>query len=167
MMNWKLRFFLALLLPALFSPAGCAPRPFPQELLDKINRTITFPELLKDPEKYKDAWVIFAGMIIVSRNTAEGTFIEVLQKPMDSDNRPLQTDATGGRFIVRSNAFLDTAVYRKGRLITVIAQVAGKKEQQLDEIQYRYPLLAVRDLYLWSPSPGPRFFFGLGVSHRM
>jgi outer membrane lipoprotein len=167
MMRGNLRFFFLLFLPALVSLAGCAPRPFPQELLNKIDRTITFPELLKDPEKYKDAWVMFAGMIIVSRNTKDGTSIEVLQKPMNSDNSPLQTDETGGRFIVQSDAFLDTAVYHRGRLITVIAQVAGKKELQLDEIQYQYPLLVLKDLHLWTPSPGPRFFFGLGVSHRM
>lgn len=165
MLKWTCRLFFTLAL--LISLAGCAPHPFSQEMLDKVDRTISFPELLKDPERYKDAWVMFAGMIIVSRNTQEGSYIEVLQKPMDSDGRPLQTDATGGRFIVRSDTFLDAAVYHKGRLITVIAQVIGKKEQPLDEIQYQYPLLVAKTLHLWEPSPGPRFFFGLGVSHRM
>lgn len=159
-------FYCTLLFPLLFLLAGCA-RPFPQEMLDKVDRTISFPDLMRDPDKYRDAWVMFAGVIIASRNTQDGTYVEVLQKPMDSEGSPLQTDSTGGRFIVRSDRFLDTAVFHKGRLITVIAQVVGKKVQQLDEIQYQYPLLLLMDLHLWAPSSGPRFFFGLGVSGRM
>jgi len=166
MMRGKLFFFFALLLPALFSFVGCA-RPFPQELMDKVDKTVSFTELRKDPERYKGAWVMFAGIIVSSRNLQDGTYIEVLQKPMDSDGSPLQTDATGGRFLVRSDTYLDTAVYHRGRLITVIGLVAGKKEQQLDEIQYQYPLLVLKDQHLWEPSSGPRFFFGLGISGRM
>ena len=70
---------------------------------------------------------MLGGVIVASRNAKEGTFIEILQKPLDSDGRPLDTDATEGRFLVQSDEFLDSAVYHRGRLITVVAEVAGRK----------------------------------------
>ena len=151
---------------ALFVTAGCAP-PFPKETMDKVNRNISYQELKKGPEKFKGTWVMLGGMIIASKNTKEGMLIEILQKPLDTDGRPLQTDSTEGRFLIQSDTFLDPAVYHEGRLITVVAEVIGRKELALDDIMYTYPLLSVKDLHLWEPSQGPHFFFGIGVEHRL
>lgn len=150
----------------LFMIAGCAP-PFAKETLDKVNRNVSFQELKKEPEKFKGTWVMLGGMIIASKNTKEGMLIEILQKPLGTDGRPLQTDSTEGRFLVQSDTFLDSAVYHEGRLITVVAEVIGRRELPLDDIVYPYPFLLVKDLHLWDPSHGPRFFFGIGVSHRL
>lgn len=155
-----------LCLSALFMTAGCAP-PFSRETLDKVNRNVSFQELQKEPEKFKGTWVMLGGMIIASKNAKEGILMEILQKPLDTHGRPLQTDSTEGRFLVQSDTFLDSAVYHEGRLITVVAEVIGSKKLPLDDIMYPYPLLIVKDLHLWDPSQGPRFFFGIGVSHRL
>lgn len=149
-----------------FIAAGCAP-PFPKETLDKVNRNVSFQELKKEPEKFKGTLVMLGGVIVGSKNTKEGALIEILQKPLDSSGSPLQTDATEGRFLIQSDAFLDPAVYHEGRLITVVAEVVGRRELPLDDIMYAYPLLAVKDLHLWEPSQGPHFFFGVGVEHRL
>jgi outer membrane lipoprotein len=149
-----------------FITAGCAP-PFSKETLDKVNRNVSFQELKKEPEQFKGTWVMLGGMIVGSKNAKEGTLIEILQKPLDSDGRPLQTDSTEGRFLVQSDTFLDPVVYHEGRLITVVAEVIDRKELPLDDIMYTYPLLSVKDLHLWEPSQGPHFFFGIGVEHRL
>ncbi len=152
---------------SLFISWGCAPI-FPEAELNKANKNISFRDLLKDPEKFKGQWVMLSGMIVASKNTKDGALIEVLQKPMDSDGRPLDTDETEGRFLVRSERFLDSSLYHKGRLITVLAEVTGRIEQPIDEIMYQYPLLALKDIHLWSPSSGgPRFFFGIGVYRQL
>ncbi|MGE5172359.1 MAG: Slp family lipoprotein, partial [Betaproteobacteria bacterium] len=91
----------------------------------------------------------------------------ILQTPMDRDGRPLDTDATEGRFLVQTDQFLDSAVYNQGRLITVIGEVVGKQAMPIDEVTYQYPILNAKGLHLWRPSYGPRFFFGIGVSGRM
>jgi outer membrane lipoprotein len=158
-------FFIAFY-SALLMTAGCAP-PFPNETLSKVNRAISFRDLTQDPEHFKGTWVMLGGMIIATKNAEDGTLIEILQKPLDTSGEPLDTDATGGRFLVESRAFLDSAVYHQGRIITVIAEVVGRKELPLDEIMYPYPLLTIKDLHLWGPSSGPRFFFGVGVSHQL
>ena len=156
----------AVLLLALLSSTGCAPI-FPREALDTVDRRITFAELRNNPEQYKGARVLLAGVIIALRNTREGTLIEVLQKPADGRGGPVETDETGGRFILQSGQFLDAAVYRTGRRLSVIAEVLGRKELPLDEMLYAYPLLEVQHLHLWEPYSGPRFFFGIGVSGRI
>ena len=157
---------IALFFCLAFLTAACAP-PFPREALDKVNKNVSFRELRREPDKYQGTWVMLGGMIVAAKNTKEGTFIEVLQKPLDTGGRPLQTDESEGRFIVLSSAFLDTAIYHPGRQVTVIAEVLGGKELPLDEILYQYPLCDAKSLHIWQPAPGPRFFFGVGVSHRL
>jgi len=154
-------FSLALLCTA------CSP-PFPEKTLDTINKNLSFRAVWNTPEKFAGEWVLFGGVIIASKNTREGTILEILQKPTDYKGRPLDTDASEGRFLVQSSNFLDTALYQKGRLITIVGEVLGSKELPLDEVMYRYPLLALKDHHLWKPSyQGPRFFFGIGISHHI
>jgi outer membrane lipoprotein len=163
----RLRYLLlhtTFLLVTVFIIDGCA-RPFTEKSLGRVNRSISFSDLKKDPEQYRGTWLVLAGVIVTSKNTDEGAFIEILQKPMDRDGRPLDTDVSEGRFIVQSDRFLDSAIYYRGREISVIAEVMGRKELPLDEIMYSYPLLAIREIYLWEPSSGPRFFFGVGITH--
>ena len=146
--------------------AGCGPV-FPKDALERVDRHVSFKELQADPEKFKGAWLMLAGVVISSKNTKEGAVIEVLQKPMDGDGRPLDTDMTEGRFLIQTDQFLDSTVYHGGRLITVIGEVVGQKTAPIDEIRYQYPLLNAKALHLWRPSTGPQFFFGVGVSGRM
>jgi len=145
---------------------SCAPT-FPKQELEKVDRSILFPDLQKDPERYKGKWILLGGMIVETRNTPEGTVIEMLQKPLDSRERPLSDDTTDGRFLAVSDRFLDPAVYHKGRELTLIAEVIGRKVMPLGELEYQYPLVLSKDLRLWEPSSGPRFFFGIGVSRRI
>jgi outer membrane lipoprotein len=149
---------------ALLWMAGCAPV-FSRQALDQVDRSISFHELQSDPEHYQGKWVMLAGVIINTNNTNEGTFVEVLQKPMGRRGRPLDTDVTGGRFIISSAQFLDAAVYLPGRLITVIGEAAGRKVQPIGEIEYRYPVVTAKELHLWEPSAGPQFMFGVGIYH--
>lgn len=151
---------------ALFVVVGCAP-PFSKQLLERVDSTILFPALQEHPDTYKGKLVMIGGVIVESKNSREGTAIEILQKPLDGQGRPLQTDATGGRFIAVSDKFLDAAVYHAGRLITVIAEVAGSTTRPLGEIEYRYPVVTVKDLHLWEMSTGPRFNFGIGVFRQI
>jgi outer membrane lipoprotein len=166
-MKKAVRFmFVLFLFAGAQSLCGCAP-PFPREAMDRVDRRLSFRELLAAPDAGKGAWVMLGGVIISVRNSKEGTLIEILQKPIDSDGRPLDTDVSEGRFLAMTDQYLDSAVYHEGRLIGIIGEVAGKKTMPLDEIMYEYPLLTVRAMHLWRPQSGPRFFFGIGVSSRM
>jgi outer membrane lipoprotein len=159
------RFIMIVALPliAIFGAASCAP-PFAKGTLEKVDRSISFRALQSDPDTFKGRWIMLAGVIIESRNTKKGTSIEVLQRPMDSRGRPHETDATEGRFIITTDRFLDSTVFHPGRRITVVAEVAGRKILPLGEIEYQYPVVVAKELHLWEPSSGSRFFFGIGLS---
>jgi outer membrane lipoprotein len=148
---------------------GCARPVFPPQIMDQVDSKISFSDLSRDPGSYKGKWVMLAGVIVRSRTEKDGsTYVEVIQTPADSRGKPLRTDETGGRFIAVSRQFLDPAVYRGGRVITVVGDVIGDTIKPLGETAYRYPLLGVQALRLWEPSYGPRYQIGVGVGvfHR-
>jgi outer membrane lipoprotein len=144
--------------------AGCSP-PFPKELLEKVDWSVTFAQVRKDPESSVGKLLMLGGMIVETTNLKEGTRIEVLQKELDGEGRPEMTDATGGRFLVLTSQFLDGAVYHRGRMITIVGEVAPSVVLPLGDLEYRYPVLSARSLHLWSYYSGPSFSFGIGVYH--
>ena len=143
---------------------GCSP-PFPRELLDRIDMAVTYAELQKAPERFTGKLLMLGGTIVDTKNLKEGTRIEVLQRPLDGKGRPEATDATGGRFLVQTSQFLDSAVYQTGRAVTAVGEVIGSQELRLGDSQYRYPVLRAKALHLWEPSRGPGFSIGIGVYH--
>jgi outer membrane lipoprotein len=145
-----------LLLPA------CAP-PFPKALMARVDRSLPAADLMKDPDQYRGRMVMLGGVIVAIKNLQTGTQIEVVQKPLDSEGRPEQTDETAGRFLLQSPRFYDTAVFQRGRLITVVGEIAGQRVLPLGEIEYRYPLINASAVHLWSPYSGPRVSIGIGV----
>jgi outer membrane lipoprotein len=140
-------FFGTLLIGALLSVSGCAV--MSKELRGEAEKELTFTEVFKDPELHKGKVVIWGGMIVDSKNTKDGTLLEVLQKPLDMVGEPRDVDQSGGRFIALYDGFLDVAIYTKGREVTVGGVVQGKRVMPLGEIQYAYPLISVREIYLW------------------
>ena len=160
MKRTSITLFVLITLAAI--TAGCAP-PFPRELLDKVDMQVPFAVLQKEPERYTGKLLMLGGTIVDTKNLKEGTRIEVLQKPLDGEGRPVQTDETGGRFLVATAQFLDAAVYHRGRSLTIIGEVSGSKVQPLGELEYRYPVLTAKELHLWAPYAGPRFSVGVGM----
>ena len=163
MIRTKYALLVTLLAGTMALISGCAPT-FPHRITDRVDKNITFDDLSKNTDAYKGKWVMFAGVIAELRNEKDGSsFIEIVQKPADSDGRPLRTDRTGGRFIAVSKQFLDPAIYAKGREITIVGETEGVTVKPLGETSYRYPLLTVEALHLWEPSSSPRVGVGLGI----
>jgi len=131
---------------SLFS--ACAP--ISKELQDRADPTLTFQQVFDNPEAYKGKIVIWGGEIIQTLNQRDKTTLfEVLQRPLGWREEPKRTDASGGRFMVLAEGFLDPHIYRKGRAITVAGGVLGEKTRSLGEIEYRYPLLLSKQIHLW------------------
>jgi outer membrane lipoprotein len=58
-------------------------------------------------------------------------------------------DKTEGRFLALDSRYLDVYVYAQGREVTVAGEVLGKRTLPLDTTEYTYPLIRVKELYLW------------------
>ena len=140
------RHALALLLAV--GLAGCS-YPISEEFRVKAKGGPSFPAALDDPAAYKGATVIWGGEIIRTVNKKGGTDITVLEAPLRSSLMPGRAFHSRGRFIIRSRRFLDPAVYRTSKRVTVAGQIVSQEKQPLGEIQYGYPVLQVRELHLW------------------
>lgn len=147
-------FFLPLLI-------GCAPV-ISQEIREQVDPALTFKAVFQDAEAFKGKVVLWGGEIIQTHNMKDGTWIEVLQRPLAGDDRPIRTGPSEGRFMIQHDGFLDPAVYGPGRELTVAGEVRGRRDQPLGEIEYGYPVVAERQLVVWTPRREPVFHFGLG-----
>jgi outer membrane lipoprotein len=93
--------------------------------------------------------VRWGGIIIDSKNTEHRTCFEVLSRDLDKYLRPKVEDRTNGRYIACKQGFHDPQVFSKGREITVTGNIRTIETRQVDEFDYRYPVLDVDELVLW------------------
>ena len=151
---------------ALLLLAGCA-HVVSKELLQEVDTSISFAQLSKEPEAYTGKTVLVGGDIIETQNLPEMTLIVVLQRPLGRRGEPATGDVSEGRFIIRTTGFLDPAIYSPERRLTVAGTVVGKEVRPVGEIEYTYPIIEKRELYLWpkeeTASTEPKVRFGVGV----
>jgi len=156
-----------LALAVLLLSTACTPPVISPATLRQVDQTITIDRLRQRPGAFIGKNVLLGGEIIEIRNAADATDIMVLALRLERGKRPLTGTVSGGRFIVRQPTFLDPAIYRPGRKITVAGTVVGEKSMPLGEITYRYPVIENRELYLWPeeiyPRQEPVVHFGVGI----
>ena len=127
---------------------GCTPA-ISKQLRKEAGEPIPFEALQKRTASYKGRVVIIGGYILETINKPEGSWLTVLQSPLDYLNRPESSDLSKGRFMVWSKEFLDPVVYSKERRITVGGKVRGSEERKLGSLTYRYPVIEAKEIHLW------------------
>lgn len=167
-MNFPSLGFRILFLPVLlFGLISCSP--FSSTVKKETRGQPSFSQLIRNPQAYKGRTVMFGGTIAQTKNLKNTTLIEVIQKPLDSStDRPLDTDRSGGRFLIASKKFLDPSIYSKDRAVTVVGKVLGVQPGVIGKRSYAYPVIGATQIHLWSESyyyPGyyyPGYFWGPG-----
>jgi outer membrane lipoprotein len=154
------RTFMILTIAFLLSACAHA---VSQELRQQTDKDVSEEMIFKNPEAYKGKTVILGGIIIGTRNSKKGTYVEVLQTPLDSRGRPKDTDYSYGRFIFFYEEYLDAALFSKGKAVTVGGKVVGKTTRPLDDIEYTYPLIYAREVHLFGPKKNIPVYFSIGV----
>jgi outer membrane lipoprotein len=162
MKRYFLDFGRHLIILIVISLLGCA-HVISKELREKADKELSFTALLKEPDKYAGRLVILGGIIASTKNTEEGTFIEVVQKPLDSSGRPMDTDVSEGRFLILCKGYLDNAIYSEGKEVTVAGEVIGKRIFPLGEIEYTYPLIESSEIHLLTQRSGMPIHFGIDI----
>lgn len=140
--------FLAAIALLLFLIPACTPA-ISKGMKDQVDKTLRFGEVFGNPDSFRGRVVMWGGVIIEAKNQKEGTLLEVLQKPLDWAGQPEEGDESGGRFLALYEGFLDTAIFAKGREITVAGKIRGKRVRPLGEVEYAYPLLSAGEIHLW------------------
>ncbi len=161
----KNHFLFALLLLLSLFPLGCT-QVISKQAISESESNVYFQDLVRNPEKYLGRKVILGGTIVAVHNGPQEGHLEILQRPLGYQYEPELGDRTDGRFLVMYPHFIDPEVYRKDRKITVAGEVLGGRNQPLDQISYRYPVISMKENYLWPENsysiPQSRFSIGLG-----
>jgi outer membrane lipoprotein len=93
--------------------------------------------------------VRWGGNIIDARNEENSTCFEVLSRDLDKYLRPKLEDRTAGRFIACKPGFHDPEVFSRGREITLTGRIRNVEVREIDDFNYRYPVVDVDELVLW------------------
>ena len=142
---------------------ACAPV-LSQAIVEKSD-PVPFLDVRQNPEKHVGKTLILGGTIIDV--VGNGGQLEVLQRPLGYRMEPQIDDRTAGRFLVQFDQKIDANLFRRGMKVTLAAEVIGKEIRSLDQIQYVYPLLRMREYHLWAEkgqSSFPNLYFGFGFS---
>ncbi len=133
----------------------------PQSLQNQVDRTINFSQLKASPSSYSGRLLVLGGEVLSAKRLKEWTRIEVLQLPLDGSQEP-GTDRTRseGRFLAIQREFLDPATIPAGTRITVAGEVIGATTMPLDETEYTYPTLEVKNLKVWPKFVQPPYPYG-------
>ncbi len=127
---------------------------------------LSFAQVKAEPNSFYGQPVTFGGKVLGAKRLKEGTRIEILQLPLNSSLQPTNDLSTSqGRFVALRKEFLDPATIPPGTFITVTGDIAGSVSLPLDEVEYNYPLLHIRDLRIWSnqEDQGPRIRPSIGL----
>lgn len=139
---------LWVLLPLMLLVA-CARVPLSEEVLGRVDPTVEFADVKANAEKYRGSTVLLGGQIVDNQATREGSVLEILRYHVDKSGRPMEVDEAGGRFLARSERFLDPEVYESGKFVTLAGTVAGQETKPLKGIDYTYPFFEVEEIHLW------------------
>lgn len=167
----EVKFLLSIVLLGIFS--GCATYPISGSLRNIARRDISFSMVQSNPAAYVGSIVIWGGFIIETSNLAGGSEMLILETPLRSDEVPIPSTYTQGRFIAKASGFLDPVIYSSGRRVTIAGEITGSEMRKIGETEYSYPVINIKELYIWGerlyyepyyyephyyPYPGPHIF---------
>jgi outer membrane lipoprotein len=146
--------------------SGCA-HVISEDSRSLVDPTITFSRLRAAPDSFVGKYVMLGGVVAGVRNEKDGSRLEVVQTPLESDDLPEEAShASGGRFLAVTSAFLDPLVYKTGRRVTLVGQVQGKQTLPIEQTEYTYPVLSLREIHVWKKSeinppdyPPPGYYY--------
>jgi outer membrane lipoprotein len=141
------------------SMACAAYQVIPPHLENRIDKDLSFELVQQNPEAYRGRTLILGGKILGVVQEKERTRIEILQLPLDRVHVPLDApDTSKGRFLAidANHDITDPAALGRDTLVTVIGEVGGRVTAPLDQGQYDYPVIALKDMTAWEKQTGLR-----------
>jgi len=133
-------------------------RAISKEVSAQVEEEINIQQVIKNPTAFQGKMVIWGGEIVTAKNLKEGTVIEIVQKSLTSEERPLNVDQSDGRFLALYDGYLDVAIYSKGREVTVAGRIKETKKGLLGEIEYTYPVVYAQEVHIWPPRDDKKYY---------
>lgn len=139
---------------AALALGGCA-SVVPEAIRTAAPGNVQIAQVREQPPQFRDTVVRWGGNIVSLRNERDHTVLEIIGRELDDEGRPQKEDRSLGRFLAKVPGFLDPAIYKPEREVTVHGRLEGVVEQAIGEFRYAYPLVRADEAYLWKPRPAP------------
>lgn len=117
-----------------------------------VNTDAAFKSVRENPEKYIGKNIMLGGRIVNVKNSSAGAQIEIVQFDLNSHSYPEDRFISYGRFLATDSSYMDPMIFKSGMLLTLVGEIRGKKTMRLDEMDYSYPIVSIREWYLWPGS---------------
>ena len=138
--------------------SGCAANPassISQAVVDDVSLT----QARGAADAYLGSTVRWGGVVTEVENKADRTWVFVVGRELGDQEKPITDGASEGRFIASFDGFVDPLVYKSGRPLTVVGSIEGSTVRAIGEYDYRFPVVAVRDSYLWAKPDKTRVYY--------
>src|SRR2546425_12408046 len=111
----------------------------PPELQSQVEQRISFANVKADPAAYKGRIILLGGEVLTAKRLADRTRLEILHLPLNEFNEPtMNRTASQGRYLAFQKEFLDPATVPPGTRITVVGEVTGTTEGDIDDMEYSF-----------------------------
>jgi outer membrane lipoprotein len=135
----------------LLTAACSGSKVIPSDLKDQIDSSVSFQDIQASPQAMQGRTVLLGGEVLAARRVQEGVELEMLQLPVKDDDPPAERrTASQGRFLAIDRSLGDPASFPPGTRITLVGTVTGEETRSLDESTYRFPVVEVKHLYVWT-----------------
>ncbi|WP_447980024.1 Slp family lipoprotein [Candidatus Nitrospira bockiana] len=147
---------------ALSLTAGCSRyEVIPDRLERHVNKSLSFEEIKTRPDAHRGELVVLGGEVLSAKRLSDKTRIEVLELPLTDELVPQadRTEASRGRFYAfdAGKDLIDPATLEKGTPVTIVGEVTGATTDRLDEAEYQYPTIRIKDLTKWEKRDARRW----------
>ena len=137
----------------LVTLTGCASTQGAGDGSDAQTQALPFLQVKAAPDSLKGQAVVFGGKVLTARRLKNGTRVEILQLPLDRSTHPgYDLTQSQGRFIAFQREFLDPATLPPETRVTVTGEVSGSVTLPLDDTDYTYPVIDIKQLRVWARS---------------
>lgn len=123
-----------------------------KDLIQRGTRDLPVSRLEQNPDSYRGSLFVLGGIIVNTKVSEEGSIIEAVYVPVDSSGYLNEVPKSTTRFMAlypKSKGFLDPAIYKANRSVTLAGAFAGLRKGKIDEMVYTYPFFHIEDLHLW------------------
>lgn len=137
-----------------------------EDVRKTVDPTITTANIFTETDNLKGKIVMLGGKILNTQHEEKGTYIEILEKPLDFRGYPEDSDVSRGRFLAFSESFLDSAIYARGKFVTVVGEIMGVTKGKIERVEYNYPVIKIKEIQivrLDERGVQPTFHFGIGI----
>ena len=136
-------YFKSGMLVLVLALTGCA------STSESPSEAIPFAQIRNTPDSFRGQTVVLGGEVLAAKRLKDATRIEVLQLPLSGSAPVADLTQSQGRFLALQREFLDPATLPHGTRITVTGEVTGSQTMPLDETDYTYPVIELRELKVW------------------